>query len=223
MFTALIIEDDAAIREELAVLLERNAYSVFATVDFEDVISAILEARPDIVLLDLSLPTVDGLVICRELRAISDVPLIVVTSRDNDLDELMSMNLGADDFITKPYSPQILLARIARVLKRNKKTGEGQRYHYQGIEFDPVSSFVSYQGASVELTKNEMRILKMLLEHAEKIVLREDLQNELWQSDEFVDDNTLTVNVNRLRATLSSIGIEGFLHTKRGLGYLFQH
>jgi DNA-binding response OmpR family regulator len=182
----------------------------------------VLAAAPDIVLLDLNLPAVDGLVVCRELRDASDVPIIVVTSRDNDLDELMSMNLGADDFITKPYSPQILLARIATVLRRSNKVGGGRRYQYRGVELDPATSTVSFEGGSVELTKNELRILRVLLERAEQIVPREDLQHELWQSDEFVDDNTLTVNVNRLRATLASIGIDGFLHTRRGLGYVFQ-
>ncbi len=220
MFIAFVIEDDTIIREELAVLLERNEYSVIAPQVFDNVVADALAASPDIVLLDLNLPTVDGLVICRELRQVTDVPIIVVTSRDNDLDELMSMNLGADDFVTKPYSPQILLARIANVLKRSSKGTIGRRFLYKGIELDLASGSVSYEGRSVELTKNEIRILKVLFEHAEEIVRREDLQNELWQSDEFVDDNTLTVNVNRLRTTLASIGIGGFLHTKRGLGYV---
>jgi DNA-binding response OmpR family regulator len=222
MFTAYIVEDDIKIREELALLLERNAYQVRAAETFEHIVSDVLGASPDVVLLDLNLPAVDGLVICRELRESTDIPIIVVTSRDNDLDELMSMNLGADDFITKPYSPQILLARIANVLKRTKRGVATRLYSYRGVEFDPASGGVSSEGKTAELTRNEMRILRMLMEHAETIVLREDLQNELWQSDEFVDDNTLTVNVNRLRATLASIGIDGFLHTRRGMGYVLQ-
>lgn len=222
MFTVCIVEDDEKIREELAVLLERNGYAVRAIDSFSDTTNAILSATPDIVILDLSLPYADGHVVCRELRAQSEVPIIVVTSRDNDLDELTSMNLGADDFIAKPYRPQILLARIARVLERVHRSEAGNTLFYNGIVLDIAKSTVTYQGKSVELTKNEMRILQLLIERAETIVSREDIQNELWQSDEFVDDNTLTVNVNRLRTTLAKIGIEQVLQTKRGIGYLLK-
>jgi DNA-binding response OmpR family regulator len=190
-----------------------------ASTDFKAVVEDALAAMPDIVLLDLNLPYVDGHVVCRELREHSDVPIIVVTSRDSDLDELMSMNLGADDYITKPYSPQILLARIASVLRRADKTSPSPLVSYGGIELDPTKSQVSYGGQSAELTKNEMRILQVLMQRAEGIVSREEMQHELWQSDQFIDDNTLTVNVNRLRATLARIGVAHMLHTKRGLGY----
>lgn len=222
IFTVCIVEDDEKIRGELAVLLERNGYAVHAVDSFSDTVSTILSSAPDIVMLDLSLPYVDGHVVCRDLRAQSEVPIIVVTSRDNDLDELMSMNLGADDFITKPYRPQILLARIARVLERVHRGEGGKTLTYKGITLDITKTCVSYQGQNVELTKNEMRILQMLIERAETIVSREDIQNELWQSDEFIDDNTLTVNVNRLRTTLGKIGLDGILHTKRGIGYLLK-
>lgn len=221
MFNIYIIEDDTQIREELTVLLERNEYRVFSSKRFDNLVEETLAASPDIVLLDLGLPHVDGHVVCRELRERSDVPIIVVTSRNSDLDELMSMNLGADDFITKPYIPQILLARIASVLRRTHK-GMSETLSYQGITLDPAKDLVSYEGRSAELTRNEMRILQILIQNAERIVSRETIQNELWQSDQFIDDNTLTVNVNRLRTTLASIGIEETLHTKRGQGYYLQ-
>lgn len=221
MISVYIVEDDEPIREELTRLLERNEYKVIASTRFDTVTADIIAAAPEVVLLDLNLPYVDGHVICRELRERSDVPIIVVTSRDSDLDELMSMNLGADDFIVKPYSPQILLARIASVLRRAHKGAEAN-VHYQGLSLDLAKSVVSYQGAEAELTKNELRILQVLIAHAESIVTREQLQNELWQSDQFIDDNTLTVNVNRLRTTLEGIGVVDFLHTKRGLGYYLE-
>lgn len=222
MFKVCIIEDDSAIREEMTVLLERNGYEVSAVRDFVSPAQEALRAASDIILLDLGLPSVDGHVVCREIRTQSDVPIIVVTSRDNDLDELMSMNLGADDFITKPFHPQILLARIARILERTHRTSPEKTLSYQGIVLDISQTSVSYEGRSIELTKNEMRILGLLIERAETVVSREDIQNELWQSDEFIDDNTLTVNVNRLRATLTKIGLEEVLHTKRGIGYLLK-
>jgi DNA-binding response OmpR family regulator len=207
-------------------LLERNLYDVLASSDFKTVVVDALAATPDIILLDLNLPYVDGHVICRELREHSSVPIIVVTSSDSDLDELMAMNLGADDYVTKPYRPQILLARMASVLRRaggDKGSIEASAtLSYQGLELDAARSEVSYGEQSAELTKNELRILQVLMLKSEQIVTRVDLQNELWQSDQFVDDNTLTVNVNRLRTTLSGIGASDVLHTKRGLGYYIE-
>lgn len=222
MFSIHVVEDDEQIRKELIVLLERNQYNVTSSDRFDRIPEDIAELSPDLVLLDLGLPYVDGHVICREVRDRSEVPLIVVTSRDNDLDELTSMSLGADDFIAKPYSPQILLARIDRVLKRTYKTADDTLFSYKGIELHPAKSSVSYQGKEVELTKNELRIMSLLMKNAEKTVSRQDIQNELWQSDEFVDDNTLTVNVNRLRSTLTSIGADNALHTRRGQGYYLE-
>lgn len=214
-----VIEDDEHIRTELTALLERNEYEVVAGTQFDSITKDVLEAAPDMVLLDLNLPYVDGHVICRELREQSSVPIIVVTSRDSDLDELMSMNLGADDFITKPYSPQILLARIASLYRRSYSSEQGMLLSYEGLELDISKSTASFQSKTIELTKNESRILQSLMQDAGTIVSRETLQHELWQSDQFIDDNTLTVNVNRLRATLESIGVCNFLHTKRGQGY----
>lgn len=219
MFSVFVIEDDTQIRNELTVLLERNEYQVIASTRFDALVEDVVAASPDIVLLDLGLPHVDGHVVCRELRERSEVPIIVVTSRDNDLDELMSMNLGADDFIAKPYSPHILLARIASVLRRANKTATDSLLVYHGLALDPAKNIVSFAGKSVELTRNEMRILQVLMQQAEHIIPREVIQHELWQSDQFIDDNTLTVNVNRLRTTLAAIGARDVLHTKRGQGY----
>lgn len=214
-----IVEDDAKIRTELTKLLEKYGYRCDSSDDFAHITDRILSAEPQLVLLDLNLPAGDGFCICRELRRRTAVPIIVVTSRSSDFDELMSMNLGADDFITKPYNTQILLARIAAVLKRAYPEDRPQTVSYRGLTVDFSRGRARGGGGEAELTKNEMKILSLLLSARGRIVSRDEIMNALWQSDEFVDDNTLTVNVNRLRRKLESIGVSGFLATKRGLGY----
>ena len=215
-----IIEDDQLLRIELAKLLETYGYTCEVSDDFERIITVALATKADLILLDINLPYYDGHHVCREIRRHSDVPIIVVTSSNNDMDELMSMNLGADDFISKPYNKQILLARIAAVLKRTQAKGEIEQIEYKGIILYPSKSIVAYGGVQTELTKNELRILSILMHHRGKIVSRDEIMEELWQSEEFVDDNTLTVNVNRLRKKLDEIGVSNFIQTKRGQGYI---
>lgn len=215
-----IVEDDKGIREELNHLLSSYGHECIQGDDFEHIVSKILESNCDLVLLDLNLPCYDGYYVCREVRQKSMVPIIVVTSRNTDLDELMSMNLGADDFVTKPYHTQILLARIQALLKRSLQTSTSQVLLHKGIKLNVASGSVSYGEQGIELTKNEQRILTLLLRYKGSIVTRDELMNELWQSDEFIDDNTLTVNINRLRKKLEEIGIKDFLVTKRGQGYM---
>jgi DNA-binding response OmpR family regulator len=217
--TIFIVEDDNQIDRELGILLQRNGYAVEHANDFAAVPDEVSAASPDLVLLDLNLPQVDGHVICKQIRSTSSVPIIVVTSRDSSLDELVSMNLGADDFVTKPYNAQILLARIAALLRRTN-VEPGALFSHNGLRLDIAKGQASYEGKSVDLTRNELRILRFLLSRQGQIVTRTDLQNELWQSDEFIDDNTLTVNVNRLRKSLQTIGLGDYIQTKRGLGYL---
>lgn len=215
-----IIEDDQLLRIELAKLLETYGYTCEVSDDFERIITVALAAKADLILLDINLPYYDGHHVCREIRRHSDVPIIVVTSSNNDMDELMSMNLGADDFISKPYNKQILLARIAAVLKRTQAKGEIEQIEYKGIILYPSKSIVAYGGVQTELTKNELRILSILMHYRGEIVSRDEIMEELWQSEEFVDDNTLTVNVNRLRKKLDEIGVSNFIQTKRGQGYI---
>lgn len=218
--TLFIVEDDKKLRTELLTFLKHYGYQCQTSDDFENIVSELLNANADLILLDINLPYFDGYHICREVRKKSDVPIIVVTSRHTDMDELMSMNLGADDFVTKPYNTEILLARIRSVLKRSEKTGETQNLHYNGLTLYPAKGVVTFKENSTELTKNEMKILSILLENQDSIVSRNDLIDELWQSDQFVDDNTLTVNVNRLRKKLEEIGGVGFIQTRRGQGYI---
>ena len=219
MYTICIIEDDAVIRTDLKALLEKYGYQPSLLVDFANAASLVLAQKPHLVLLDINLPVYDGYHICREIRRESKVPIIVVTSRDNDMDELMSMNLGADDFITKPYNTQILLARVAALLSRAYANQHQDNLIFGEFTLDSGKSAVSYESLSAQLTKNELRILSLLLRNRGRISSREDIMNALWQSDEFVDDNTLTVNITRLRKKLDEIGAGGLLQTRRGQGY----
>lgn len=220
MFKIFIVEDDITLRDELSTLLSRYGYECATSDDFVGIVDAVLEAHPHLVLLDLNLPYFDGYHVCREIRRRSPVPIMVVTSRTGDVEELMSMNLGADDFINKPYNAQILLARIVSILRRSYGEATANVVAHKGVELDVAKSIVSFEGARTELTKNELRILYLLMRNKDVIVSRDEIMNELWQSDEFIDDNTLTVNINRLRRKLEEIGVVGFLATKRGQGYL---
>jgi len=223
MTKILVVEDDHQIQQELVLLLQRNGFEAQALTSFESVPQQIIAAHPDLVLLDLNLPGIDGQQICREVRQLSNVPIIVVTSRNTDLDELMVLSLGADDFIAKPYNTQILLMHVTSVLRRaNSDVTTGTKLSHAGVTLDSSSCKVSANQKSVELTKNELRILSLLMQNAGTVVSRQRIQEELWQSDEFVDDNTLTVNISHLRNTLASIGVEDFVMTRRGLGYVIE-
>ena len=214
-----LVEDDRKIRTELTKLLEKYGYRCDSSDDFANITKIILERKPQLVLLDLNLPACDGFCVCRELRRYSHIPIIVVTSRDSDTDELMSMNLGADDFVTKPYNTQILLARIAAVLNRAYPQEAPDSVRCRDLEVSFTESTVRGPDGTADLTKNELKILGLLLSVHGRIATRDEIMNALWQSDEFVDDNTLTVNINRLRRKLESIGVRDYLVTKRGQGY----
>ena len=215
-----IIEDDDKIRNELCTFLNRYGYETKYSLDFEHIVDEVLREKYHLILLDINLPYFDGYYICREIRKKSSVPIIVVTSRDSEIDELMSMNLGADDFITKPYNTQILLARISSLLRRTYRSQEAEILEYKNLQHDLSKSEVEYKGNKIELSKNESKILYVLMKNKEKIVSRNEIIESLWESDEFIDDNTLTVNINRLRKKLEEIGAVEFIKTKRGQGYI---
>lgn len=215
-----IVEDDVILREELAHLLELNGYESRICPDFSHAARWIVEQRPDLVIVDLRIPGGDGHAICRDLRTSSTVPIMVLTSSDSEFDEVMSMNLGADDYVTKPYRPAVLLAHVQALLRRSASVPSRVVTH-RGVSLDLGSGRLSYQGQSVELTRNEQRILDVLMSSPGVIVTRQELMCELWDTDSFIDDNTLTVNVNRVRKALASLGVpDGYLVTKRGQGYL---
>lgn len=219
MTRIFLIEDDDSLRTELGSLLSLQGYKVETTEDFPHAAQRVLEASPDCVVLDLRLPDADGHRICRDLRAASAVPILMLTSSESEFDEVMALGLGADDFINKPYRPATLLARIQGLLRRSTQ-GAPPALGFNGLTLDPSTAKATYRGESVELTRNEVRILSELLTQGGKVVTRQQLMCALWESDAFVDDNTLTVNVNRLRRQLAAIGApEDFLKTRRGIGY----
>lgn len=214
-----IIEDDESLRRELANVLELDGHEPCICADFEQATHKALASCADAVILDLRLPGTDGLSICRGIRASSDVPILVLTSSDAEFDEVMSMKLGADGYIAKPYKPAVLLAHVARLLQRTNKTNSAC-ITYAGISLDVARATATYADAEVGLSRNETCILAVLIRARGAIVSRQDLMCALWQTDEFVDDNTLTVNVNRLRRALERAGApHDALKTHRGLGY----
>lgn len=221
MYKIMVIEDNDKIRNELCDFLGKNGYEASGPNDFEHILEAIEAGKPDLLLLDLNLPVFDGHYICREVRKTNaNLPIIIVTSRDSDMDELISMNLGADDFVTKPYNLQILLARIARIIHRTYENGASNILSIHDIALDISKSTITYQGKSVDLTKNELRIMHCLFMNKNRIVSRSELMQHMWDCELFVDDNTLTVNINRLRKKLEYLKLDDLIQTKRGLGYI---
>ncbi len=216
----LIVEDDEKLANELKIFLERQGYLVDYLRDFSEPIHYILNSHSDLVLLDINLPFHDGQYLCKEIRKISDLPIIIITSKNNEIDELISMNYGADDFVTKPFNTQILLARIQAVLKRSQVTTN--QLYYRDFSLDLSRYTIKREEKELELTKNEFKILYCLLQHKGTIVSREDIMSYLWDSELFVDDNTLTVNINRLRRRLEDIGLKDIISTRRGYGYILE-
>lgn len=219
----LIVEDDEKLRDELEIFLNNNGYEAKSLKKFDDTINDILEINPDLVLLDINLPNADGEYICKEIRKQSSLPIIMVTSRDNELDELISINYGADHYITKPFNIQILLAKIAGLLRRTSMGNNIQdKMDCKDFVLNISKSTLEKGEKSIELTKNEFKILKYLAENREKIVAREEIMEVLWDSESFIDDNTLTVNMTRLRNKLEELNLKELLETKRGQGYILK-
>ncbi|MEG1561170.1 MAG: response regulator transcription factor [Raoultibacter sp.] len=216
-----VVEDDVALREQLCLMLDLQGFTCVTSDDFPCIEKHILAAAPDCVVLDLKLPGTNGHSICRNLRAASAVPIIMLTSSDSEFDELMSMNLGADDYVSKPYNPAILVARIASVLRRAQPQATPTITH-GALALDVAAGTVARADdpeTSIELTRNEFKILHLLMSHPGTIMARAEIMCELWLSDAFIDDNTLTVNINRLRQKLAGIGVQNYLITRRGQGY----
>lgn len=220
MYQIMVIEDDPVIQEELAVLLKSNGYEVILPKDFFNIISEIQKSPPHLILLDINLPVQDGFKICSGIRTFSNVPIIFVSSRNTDMDELNSIMLGGDDFITKPYNTSILLARIASLLKRTYASEHVEVLTYQEVTLHLENSRIEHHGMSAELTKNELKIMAFLFHNTGKIVPRADLVEYLWDSQLYVDDNALSVNITRIREKLKQIGVTDFIQTKHRQGYL---
>lgn len=215
----VIVEDEKMIREELCALLENAGYQPVAVTDFAHTESEILNSGGDLVLLDINIPKMNGEQVLRELRQKSEIPVIMVTSRTEELDEVLSMSYGADDYITKPYNPTILLLRIQAILKRTENTG-ADLYHYRDIEIRQAKGVLNRGQDQMVLTKNEMLIFMVLLHHQGQIVSRDDLMTELWDNSEYISDNALTVNISRLRAKLEQMGYPDVIETRKKQGYV---
>lgn len=218
----LIIEDDEKLRTELAIFLNNNGYKAECLECFNNTIEDILRMYPDLILLDINLPGVDGEYICKKIRKESDMGIIIVTSRDNELDELVSINYGADHYITKPFNIHILLAKINSLLRRACNNDTKDKINVKDFILNMSNCTITKDDKTIDLTRNEYKILKYLIENRGKIVSREDMMDCLWESESFIDDNTLSVNITRLRTKLEELGLQDLIETKRGQGYILK-
>ncbi|HEW3379007.1 TPA: response regulator transcription factor [Streptococcus pneumoniae] len=224
MHKILLIEDDQVIRQQIGKMLSEWGFEVVLVEDFMEVLSIFVQSEPHLVLMDIGLPLFNGYHWCQEIRKISKVPIMFLSSRDQAMDIVMAINMGADDFVTKPFDQQVLLAKVQGLLRRSYEFGRDESLlEYAGVILNTKSMDLHYQGQVLNLTKNEFQILRVLFEHAGNIVARDDLMRELWNSDFFIDDNTLSVNVARLRKKLEEQGLVGFIETKKGIEYGLKH
>ena len=223
MKKVLIIEDDLDLALEMKRTLEHWQFNVRLTKAFNQIIETFLEYEPMIIILDINLPFFDGFYWCEKIRQISTVPIIFLSSRDSNLDLMMAIHHGGDDYLTKPVSSDILVTKINAIMRRTYDYVSNSNLVYlDNLVVDFEKGTLKHNNKTLELTKNEMRILTTLIKQKGKIVTREQLMINLWNDDEFISDNTLTVNVNRLRARLKEIGIDDFIQTKKGIGYLIK-
>lgn len=219
MYHIFVVDDDRIVQRELKILLENSGYRTTVLEEFNCIPECIDKFHPDLILLDVSLPQIDGITLCSKIRMSSEIPIIFVTSQSSSSAELECMMTGGDDFIEKPYRPAVLLAHIAAVLRRTIKREQDKIFTYGGLELDLAAGVLRYQDNVTNLSKNELHILSYFFIRKGEIVSREDLMNNLWDNESFVDDNTLSVNIRRIRQKLESIGVMGLIQTKRGMGY----
>ena len=219
MFTIMIVDDNEQLQNEIGNLLLINGYSILKPKNFKDIAQIVKDDKPSS--LDINLPNDDGFKICTEICSFSKVPIIFITSRNTNIDELMAITLGGDDFITKPYNTQILLARINALINRAYPNDNNMDIiEHNGLTLNILSSTSEHNEKSIELTKNELKILYYLLLNKGKIVSRVDVMEYLWDSAMFINDNTLTVNITRIRNKIDEIGLKDYIKTKRGQGYI---
>ena len=223
MYKILLVEDDPVICRTVAEHLRLWGYSVAAVEDFARVTEEFEAFAPHLVLLDIGLPYRNGYHWCSEIRRLSRVPVVFLSSASDNMNIVMAMNMGGDDFIAKPFDLEVLAAKVQALLRRTYDFGSvAPLLEHRGAALDTGDNTLSYEGRKLELTRNEYRILQVLLEHKGKTVSRDTLMQKLWETDSFVDENTLTVNMTRLRRKLEGLGLENFIHTKKGLGYLLE-
>ena len=220
MYKLLIIEDDAVIAKAIQQHMMSWGYEAVCVENFQEVLQTFIAQNPQLVLLDISLPFYNGYHWCDEIRKLSKVPIIFISSASDNMNIVMAVNMGGDDFVAKPFDLNVLQAKIQALLRRTYDfAGDSTLLEHNGMIFDTSKGVVTYDNNRTELTKNELRILQVLMENKEKVVARDTLMTKLWESDSYVDENTLSVNVNRLRKKLESVGLLDFIQTKKGIGY----
>ena len=223
MYRILIVEDDMTIAKVLAAHLEKWGYETRCAENFKNIMNDFLDFEPQLLMLDIGLPFFNGFHWCQEIRKVSQVPIMFLSSLDDNMNIVMAMNMGGDEFIEKPFDLNVVTAKVQALLRRTYAfQGSSNLLEHDGIMLNLGDATVLYQDQKVELTKNEFRILQILFERAGKIVSRDEIIERLWDSDEFIDDNTLTVNVARLRKKLESVGRKDMIRTKKGIGYLVE-
>lgn len=223
MYKILIVEDDMTIAHTLASHLEKWDYEVRCADDFKNILEQFLQFDPQLVLLDIMLPFFNGFHWCQEIRRVSEVPIIFLSSANDNMNIVMAMNMGGDEFIEKPFDLNVVTAKVQAILRRSYSFwGTANVMEYHGAVLNLNDATIVNQGQKLELTKNEFRILQMLLENGGRIVSRDSIITRLWESDEFIDDNTLTVNIARLRKKLEQIGLGQMIRTKKGIGYMVE-
>ena len=228
MHKIMLIEDDLTLRQQIYENLLQWEYQVAVTENFKDVLTGLIEASPDLILLDINLPYYDGFYWCGKIREVSKIPIIFMSSRDSNMDILMALNKGGDDYVTKPFSMPVLIGKIQAILRRAYQYDVGSNLtetnllSHNGLVLMPEESTALYGEEKIDLTKNELKILAVLMQKARKIISRNELMTLLWNDDLYVNDNTLTVNINRLRSKLEEAGLPDFIITKKGQGYFIQ-
>ena len=221
MHKILIVEDDLTIAQSIASHLAKWDFETNYITDFKDILSHFVQYDPQLVILDISLPFFNGYHWCSEIRKLSKVPIIFISSASDSMNIVMAMNMGADDFIAKPFDLTVLAAKVQALIRRAYSFG-GQlnAIEYKGVILNLNDTTLTYQDKKIELTKNDFKLIQILMENAGTAVTRDALMLKLWESDNFIDDNTLTVNMTRLRKKLEDIGLYDFIETKKGIGYM---
>lgn len=222
-YKILIVEDDHSIGEKVKRHLEKWSYQVFLAQQFQDIVGEVARISPDLVLMDILLPYYNGFYWCAEIRKLYKVPIVFLSSADDNMNIVMAMNMGGDDFVAKPFDLAVLTAKVGAVLRRSYSyAGQMNLVEHNGAVLNLLDATLTYQGKRADFSKNEFQILALLMENCGSIVTRDSIMLQLWDSDNFIDDNTLTVNITRIRKKLKEIGLEDFVKTKRGLGYIIE-
>ena len=224
MYRIMMIEDDEKIRTIVADTLKKWQYDVVEVTEFDQVMTEFKQSDPHLVLLDINLPVFDGYYWCQQIRSVSKVPIIFLSSRNQNMDIIMAINMGGDDFIQKPFDLDILVAKISALIRRKYtyQEDENNKLIHKGLKLNVTNSTIEYNDKSAELSRNEFILLQLMMRNIRRILSREDLMQALWNEEQFVDDNTLTVNVNRIRRKITALGLEDFIVTRKGMGYMIE-